>query len=204
VTSVIDEERDDSGRSLASRSTVRRDWDADRAVVELYVAHYHSLLVYAMALVKNRATAEDVVQDAFVVLHGAWHRLKNPQKAQAYLRTVVRNESWSALRRQVDDRLEPDDELDPGVHSDVISAEDEAVTNFDTHAVLTALRQLPRRQRETLALTIDGYSTIEVARGLGIEVNAVRVNLHHARGKVRAFLTAAGVLAAELPREWSR
>ena len=61
-------------------------WDADQAVTALYSANYRSLVRLSVLLVRDIATAEEVVQDAFVAMHKAWRRLRDPDKALAYLR----------------------------------------------------------------------------------------------------------------------
>src|SRR5690606_16201985 len=87
---------------VADRSlrAVSVGWDADTAVTALYSAHYRSLVRLAVLLVRDVATAEEVVQDAFVAIHGAWRRLRDPDKALAYLRQSVVNRSRSVLRHR--------------------------------------------------------------------------------------------------------
>jgi len=56
-------------------------------------------------LVRDTPTAEEVVQNAFVAMHAGWHRLKDTDKALAYLRQTVVNRSrsvsrWRCLRRR--------------------------------------------------------------------------------------------------------
>ena len=61
---------------FAPFATADMGWSADRAVVELYSAHYRSLVRLAALLVRDTPTAEEVVQDAFVAMHGGWQRLR--------------------------------------------------------------------------------------------------------------------------------
>ncbi|HEY7881671.1 MAG TPA: SigE family RNA polymerase sigma factor, partial [Streptosporangiaceae bacterium] len=46
--------------------------DADRAVTVLYAAHYRSLVRLSALLLRDVATAEEVVQDSFVAMHDGW------------------------------------------------------------------------------------------------------------------------------------
>ena len=80
--------------------TAGEAWDADAAVEQLYAAHYRSLVRLAVLLVADQATAEDVVQDCFVAMHDRWRRLREPEKALAYLRQSVVNRSRSVLRHR--------------------------------------------------------------------------------------------------------
>ncbi|MBA2560207.1 MAG: SigE family RNA polymerase sigma factor, partial [Propionibacteriales bacterium] len=73
-------------------------WDADDAVTQLYAVHYRSLVRLAALLVRHSGEAEEIVQDAFVALHGKWRRLRDPDMALPYLRRSIVNASRSAHR----------------------------------------------------------------------------------------------------------
>ena len=79
---------------------VRPVTDADTCVEQLYAAHWRSLVRLSVLLVRDVGTAEEVVQDAFVAMHGRWSKLRDPDKALAYLRQAVVNRSRSALRHR--------------------------------------------------------------------------------------------------------
>ena len=151
-------------------------WDADQAVTALYSAHYRSLVRLATLLVRDVATAEEVVQDAFVAMHGAWRRLREPDKALSYLRQSVVNRSRSVLRhRAVVEKYAP-----KGL-PDAPSAENGAIVELERSAVVKALSALPTRQREALVLRYYGdLSEAEIAQTMGISRGAVKS--HTARG----------------------
>src|ERR1700735_714289 len=157
--------------------SVPADWDADRAVTALYSTHYRSLVRLAALLVRDVATAEEVVQDSFVAMHGGWRRLRDNEKALSYLRQSVVNRSRSVLRhRGVGDRNAPKPP------PDMPSAEQGAITLLERSAVVTALRTLPTRQREALVLRFYGdLSEEQVAAAMQISQGAVKS--HKARGK---------------------
>lgn len=159
-----------------SLGAVPVEWDADTAVTALYSAHYRSLVRLAVLLVRDVASAEEVVQDAFVAIHGAWRRLRDPDKALAYLRQSVVNRSRSVLRhRAVVEKYAP-----KGL-PDAPSAEHGAIGEFERSAVIEALRSLPARQREALVLRYYGdLSEAEIADAMGISKGAVKS--HTARG----------------------
>jgi len=161
--------------------------DADAAVEQLYATQYHRLVRLSVLLVRDRETAEEVVQDAFVAMHGRWTRLRDPEKAAAYLRQTVVNRSRSVLRhRSVRRRhLEtaPETPADrPGADADVEAAERRG-------AVLDALRDLPTRQREVLALRyyLD-LSETEIAETLGISRGAVKSHASRGATTLRGLL----------------
>ena len=84
-------------------------------------------------------------------MHGSWRRLRDPDKAEAYLRQAVVNRSRSGLRRR---KVEIKHAPKPG--PDAPSAEYGALGELDRTAVIEALRLLPRRQREVLVLRYYG------------------------------------------------
>lgn len=151
-------------------------WDADTAVDELYAAHYRQLVRLSVLLVHDVETAEEVVQDSFVAMHDRWRKLHDPDKGLAYLRQTVVNRSRSVLRhRGVQARHTPP------VLPDVRGADEDVLVAERRKVVLDALRELPGRQREVLALRyyLD-LSEADIAEVLGISRGAVKS--HASRG----------------------
>lgn len=149
---------------------------ADEAIVTLYTAHYRSLVRLAALLLHDTAAAEDVVQDAFVATHKSWRRLRDPENALAYLRQSVVNRSRSRLRH-----LKVEDRKAPRPMPDAPSAEYGAIHAVERTAVMTALRELPRRQREVLVLRYySDLSEAQIADALQISSGAVKS--HASRG----------------------
>ncbi|GAA4148976.1 SigE family RNA polymerase sigma factor [Actinomadura keratinilytica] len=169
----------DVTETLVARGTagaVAVAWDADQALTALYSANYRSLVRLAAMLVRDAGTAEEVVQDAFVAMHGGWRRLRDPDKALSYLRQSVVNRSRSVLRhRAVVEKYAP-----KGL-PDAPSAEAGAIGELERSAVIEALHRLPARQREALVLRYYAdLSEAEIASAMGISRGAVKS--HTARG----------------------
>jgi RNA polymerase sigma-70 factor (sigma-E family) len=160
-------------------------WAADEAVTVLYHAHYAMLVRTAALLVGDVATAEDVVQDAFIAMHRAWWRLRDPGKALPYLRRAVINRSRSVLRhRAVADRHLP--QLAPPLPS----AEDSALAGMDRSSVPAALRALPARQREVVVLRYYAdLSEAQIAAAMGISTGTVKAHAARAKDTLRALLS---------------
>lgn len=159
--------------------------DADGAVTQLYSAHYRSLVRLAALLVRDLGTAEEVVQDAFVALtHGGWYRLRDNEKALAYLRQSVVNRSRSVLRhRLVVDRNAPKPPPDEP------SAEHGAIALFERSAVVNALRSLPARQCEALVLRFYAdMSEAQIAETMRISRGAVKSHTARAMQALRTVL----------------
>ena len=168
----------------AALGAVSADWDADRAVTVLYAAHYRSLVRLAALLLRDMATAEEVVQDSFVAMHDGWRRLRDNDKALSYLRQSVVNRSRSVLRHRV-----VVDRNAPKPPPDMPSAEQGAITLLERSAVVTALRTLPPRQREALVLRFYGdLSEAQIAAAMGISKGAVKSHTARAMTALRSVL----------------
>ena len=148
----------------------------DRAVTELYAAHYRALVRLAVLLVRDLPTAEDVVQDSFVAMHDGWQRLRDAESAPAYLRSAVLNRCRSVLRHRA--------VADKHVQKpppDMPSAEHGVLVLVERSAMVAALRKLPGRQREAIVLRYYAdLSEAEIAAAMGISRGAVKS--HTARG----------------------
>jgi RNA polymerase sigma-70 factor (sigma-E family) len=164
--------------------SIPADWDADRAVTELYSTHYRSLVRLAALLVRDIGTAEEVVQDSFVAMHGGWRRLRDSEKALSYLRQSVVNRSRSVLRHRV-----VVDRNAPKPAPDMPSAEHGAIALLERSAVIAALRTLPARQREALVLRFYAdMSEAQIADTMQISKGAVKSHTARAMATLRTVL----------------
>lgn len=168
----------------AALGTVPAEWDAEQAVTAIYSMHYRSLVRLAALLLRDAATAEEVVQDSFIAMHSAWRRLRDNEKALSYLRQSVVNRSRSVLRHRV-----VVDRNAPKPAPDMPSAEQGALSQLERSAVVDALRTLPARQREALVLRYYGdLSEAQIAAAMGISRGAVKSHTARAIASLRAAL----------------
>jgi RNA polymerase sigma-70 factor (sigma-E family) len=153
-------------------------WEADEAIGHLFTAHYRPLVRLATLLLHDAGAAEEIVQDAYVALHGHWRRLRDADRALAYLRMTVVNRSRSALRhRRV---VQAYAAVARPVHN-APSAEAGALDLLVHDAVVAALRALPARQREALVLRYYAdLSEADIAEAMGVSRGAVKS--HTSRG----------------------
>jgi RNA polymerase sigma-70 factor (sigma-E family) len=175
-----------ASRSGAVMPREASGWDADTALEQLYAAHWRQLVRLSVLLVRDVGTAEEVVQDAFVAVHGKWRRLRDPDKALAYLRQAVVNRSRSVLRhRVVVDRHTARE----SVRRDSPGADQAILASTRRAAVLDAMRALPDRQREVLALRYYlELSEAEIAEALGISRGAVKSHASRGSAALRELL----------------
>ncbi|MFB6633944.1 SigE family RNA polymerase sigma factor [Streptomyces sp. NPDC056362] len=139
-------------------------------LTETYRAHYRSLLGLAALLLDDTASCEDVVQEAFIRVHSARKRVREPEKTLAYLRQTVVNLSRSALRRRILGL-----KLLSKPMPDMASAEEGAYEQLEREDLIKAMRGLQRRQREVLALRyFSDMTEVQVAETLGISLGSVK------------------------------
>lgn len=139
-------------------------------LTETYRAHYRALLGLAALLLDDTASCEDVVQEAFIRVHSARSRVRDPDKTLAYLRQTVVNLSRSALRRRILGL-----KLLSKPMPDMASAEEGAYELLERDQLKAAMRSLQRRQREVLVLRYFADMTeAQVAETLGISLGSVK------------------------------
>ena len=159
-------------------------WSAELAVIELYSVQYKALVRLAAMLVRDIATAEEVVQDAFIAMHDGWHRLKDADKALAYLRQAVVNRSRSVLRHRM-----VVEKNAPKPAPDMPSAEHGAMALLERSEVIAALRDLPERQREAIVLRYYAdLSEADIAATMRISRGAVKSHTARAMASLKAAL----------------
>jgi len=149
------------------------------AVANLFLCHHRRLVGLASLLVDDRATAEDVVQDAFVGLYGRWRQLRDPDAAVAYLNRAVVNGGRDRLRRG---RRATASRLRMVPRSEALaSAEHDALEHDEADRLWRALTWLPARQRQVLVLRyyLD-QSEAEIADTLQVSPGSVKT--HASRG----------------------
>jgi RNA polymerase sigma-70 factor (sigma-E family) len=140
-------------------------------LVALYVMHYSQLVRLAALLLDETAACEDVVQEAYVKLASTnrLSKLRDPDAGLAYLRTTVLNLARSSLRRR----------LVAAKHAPVLhrrdSVDDDTAQIVDRTAIVRAMRTLPRRMREAVALRYYADLTeAQTANVMGVSVGAVK------------------------------
>jgi RNA polymerase sigma-70 factor (ECF subfamily) len=165
--------------------------DSQAALTQLFDALRPDLLRFAHWLARDRAIAEDIVQESLLRAWRSRETLKEPGAARAWLLTIVRREHARLYERK---RLElvPLDEVADG-HGDPRQAEPDGDLMTLRHAIMN----LPIEYREPLVLQVlGGFSTEEISRELALSSTAVLTRLFRARNKLRVL---CGLSAAPEP-----
>ena len=128
---------------------------------------------------RNRAEAEEVMQDAFLSLYERWDRMAAVEDPKAYLYRTAFN-AWNKRSRRATRALRT--AFAPPRGDDVDAAEARTVVG-------EALAQLSPRQRAAVVLTeLLGFSSEEAGTMLGIRAVTARVLTSQARAAMRSHL----------------
>jgi RNA polymerase sigma-70 factor (ECF subfamily) len=134
---------------------------------------------YAAWLSRDKAIAEDVVQEALLRAWKSLDALRDETSAKPWLLTIVRRENARYFERK---RLET-------VDIDNLTASQAALLAVEDDKELDDMRQaiyeLEDDYREPLVLQVlMGYSTNEIAEQMELKQGAVLTRLHRARAKL--------------------
>ena len=169
--------------------------DAGAPITRLFESMRPDLLRFAHWLARDRALAEDIVQEALLRAWRSRDTLKDPRAARPWLLTIVRREHARLYERKRLELVSLDDVVEtqasPGLSE----------PGGELFALRHAIMRLPIEYREPLVLQVlGGFSTEEIARELALSATAVLTRLFRARNKLRVIcgLTAAADVA---PRE---
>ncbi len=162
--------------------------EKDYKFKEIYNAYHQKIYGYARYITKSEVLAEEITQDVFMKI---WENLQEHNTIinfDAWVTTVVRNRSYTYLRRVALERLLLDNFTHP---QEVKSAS--VVSNLIEDELLERLNQivsrLPKQQRAVYTLSRKEEITYkEIAKRLGISINSVKSHMRAALKKVRQRL----------------
>ncbi|MEW9798135.1 sigma-70 family RNA polymerase sigma factor [Alteromonas lipolytica] len=150
---------------------------------EALVHAFHAdIYRYAYWLIKDKATAEDVVQETFLRAWRSLDSLKDTQAAKSWLITILRRENARRFERKQFDTIDIDDVS----VCDEISHAEQDVSQRELQTLLAGLSE---EYREPLVLQlIFGFSGDEIAAQLNLNKNTVMTRLFRARNQLRETL----------------
>lgn len=162
--------------------------DSDREAFEiLYHRYVRSILGLALRKLRDRAEAEEVVQEAFTAI---WRSARSyrPERGSAggWLYTVARNATVDRMRRN--GRVEAVHEL-PDLESPESGPDELAERSDSAWRVHRALEELSPNEREVIELAYwSGLSQSEVASYLGQPLGTVKTRTRHALARLAEVL----------------
>jgi RNA polymerase sigma factor (sigma-70 family) len=152
-----------------------------REFAEFYAAAWGDCLRIVMVSVADRPLAEDLVAEAFTKAWASWQKVRGLAEPRAWVIRCAMNARVSWWRRYR--------------HEVTLGSQDTmAATSQDLAldgSLVAALRRLPVRQREVIALRLLlDLDTSTTAGMLGMSTSTVTTHLHRAVGALRRDIPA--------------
>ncbi len=164
-----------------------RQGDAD-ALGELYKAYAQRMRGVCRRYISDEQTVEDVLHDAFVIIFTSFDRLRDGNKAEAWMVAITRN-----VASKYKDHLEamPTVSLDEANETELIAAENEEkdVRGVPLSEVVRMIDRLPNGYAQAFRLSVfEGLSHKEIADMMGIEPHSSSSQLARAKKMLRKMM----------------
>ncbi|MBF7073273.1 sigma-70 family RNA polymerase sigma factor [Glaciecola sp. MH2013] len=180
-------------RNKKASSSVSTDMMKKQKRYEALVKALHAdIFRYAMWLIKDKAIAEDVVQETFLRAWKSLDSLKDEAAAKSWLITILRRENARRFERKQFDLVDIDDVAvpDPKDFGDV------TLEHRELRRIMSGLSE---EYREPLMMQIlMGFSGDEIAEQLNLNKNTVMTRLFRARNQIREALTGEQTTGAQV------
>lgn len=157
--------------------------DAPDGFEEAFDLLFRRAFLVARRVLGDRTTSEDVAAETLARAFAHWSRIGDQPWREGWVVRVATNLAIDVARKgsRVSDRP---------IEVDAVTAEDTATDVVALRVTLAvALRRLPKRQREAIALRyLAGLSEAEVAEALHVSVGSVKTHVHRGVQRLRARL----------------
>ncbi|KAA9161082.1 SigE family RNA polymerase sigma factor [Amycolatopsis acidicola] len=146
------------------------DEHGERQFAEYFAAKRDSVRRTAYLLCGDWHRADDLAQTAFVALHRRWHKIRDRDATDAYLRKTLIRASIDESRRPW--RREQQTERLPEPEPTGVRLDEQVATRAD---LMAGLREVPPKQRAVLVLRyFEGLDVAGVAKVLGCSEGNVK------------------------------
>jgi RNA polymerase sigma-70 factor, ECF subfamily len=183
-----------SANSAASDEVlIGRIAQGDRLAMQVLFARHHVRVYrFVLRLVRNEASAEDLISEVFLDVWRQADRFEGRSAVSTWLLAIARFKALSSMRRRPDEEL---DEEAAGAIEDASDTPEVSLQKKDKSGLLRKyLEQLSREHREVIDLVYYHEKSIEeVAEIVGIPEATVKTRMFYARKKLSELLKAAGL-----------
>ena len=162
---------------------------------EIYSTLSPKLLGVCRRYIKDIATAEDIVQDAFIVAIQKEGELKNKDALNGWLRKIVVNRALNYLKNEQKINFTSTTNfecVDETNEMNIIELDKKSAllaSDFSHKELLEAIDSLSENHKSVFNLyIIDGFSHFEISKLLNISVGTSKSSLSRARKNIQEFL----------------
>ena len=179
-----------SETTLANDTISRLKAGDMRAFDEVYRNYAPKLFQFSLKLLKNRADAEEIVQETFLKLWAKRSKIDLYASFESYLFTIAYNTSMSFLRKRASQKKYVDYVKSLGLLETAGAAlKKMEFEEFDLQ-IKEIIDQLPPRQKQVFHLSRkQGLSHQEIAEKLGLSKNTVENHMVRALNFIRTKLS---------------
>lgn len=158
------------------------------------LTHLPALRAFALSLTRNRATADDMMQDTVLKAWTNLNKFERGTNMRAWLFTILRNNYYTSRRKLNREVADVDN-----VFSDTLSVKPDHDGRLQMMDFKKALDQLPDEQREALILVgASGFSYEDAADMCGVATGTIKSRVNRARAKLAELLKLNDDEALEL------
>jgi RNA polymerase sigma-70 factor (ECF subfamily) len=180
-------------QSTSDEVLIGRIANGDRLAMQVLYARYHvRVFRFVVRLVRDEATAEDLISEVFLDVWRQAGRFEGRSTVSTWMLAIARFKAISALRRGSDEEL---DEDAAGAIEDPCDDPATALEKKDKSVVIRkCLMGLSAEHREIVDLVYYHEKSVEeVADIVGIPVNTVKTRMFYARKRLAELLKAGGI-----------
>lgn len=172
------------------------------AFQQIYTGFYKRLYQFALAIVKSRESAEEIVEDVFVSIWQNRTGLSSIRNIRVYLYTAAKNASLNYLARKARASVtEPFDHIHIELCATTLTPEQILITTEIHQKIQKAVEALPPRCKMIFKLVReDGLRYKEIAEILNISVNTIDAQMAIAVKRITMAIEAEFDLSFKKPR----
>ncbi len=182
-----------ASQSTSDEVLIGRIANGDRLAMQVLFARHHvRVFRFVLRLVRDEATAEDLISEVFLDVWRQASRFEGRAAVSTWLLAIARFKALSTLRRKPE--LELDEET-AGAIEDTADTPDVTLEKKDKSEIIRqCLTELSTEHREIIDLVYYHEKSVEeVAEIVGIPENTVKTRMFYARKKLAELLKARGV-----------
>lgn len=167
--------------------------NGDRLAMQvLYARHHVKVFRFVLRLVRNEATAEDLISEVFLDVWRQAGKFEGRSAATTWILAIARFKALSALRKRPEQELDEEAAAAIPDHSD--DPETATAKKDKSEALRRCLQGLSAEHREIVDLVYYHEKSVEeVAAIVGIPEATVKTRMFYARKKLSELLKAQGI-----------